>query len=205
MVPILMVLCFGCQSFEINKPVRIEINVKADSAVFAVIGDYGKDGESEKTVASLVKGWDPDFILTTGDNNYLYGDYATLIQNIGNHYGDYIYNFDAPDAYQCHGKAFQDSINRFFPSPGNHDEAGGRDLEPYLNYFTLPGVEEFYAFTWGNAAFYSISSVSATNIDEQKIWLEKEIGDSKKPFQIVYFHHSPYSPGRHGDTEYMQW
>ena len=37
---------------------------------FAVIGDYGDAGQAELDVANLVKSWNPDFIITTGDNNY---------------------------------------------------------------------------------------------------------------------------------------
>jgi len=39
------------------------------SMVFAIIGDYGDDGDS-RAVSELIKGWEPDFIITTGDNNY---------------------------------------------------------------------------------------------------------------------------------------
>lgn len=195
----------GEQSYGIIEPPQISVDVLADSVVFAVIGDYGKTGENEEAVAEMIKGWNPDFILTTGDNNYQYGEYATLIQNIGQHYGDFIYNFDAPEEYQCKGRAFEEEINRFFPSPGNHDELGPNDLEPYLNYFSLPGEELSYAFTWGDVAFYSINSLSSADLEAQARWLAGEIKKSRKAFQVVYFHHPPYSPGNHGDTDYMQW
>jgi tartrate-resistant acid phosphatase type 5 len=35
---------------------------------FAVIGDYGEDDGNELAVANLVKSWNPDFIITVGDN-----------------------------------------------------------------------------------------------------------------------------------------
>ena len=41
---------------------------------FAVIGDYGEDGGNELTIANLVKNWNPDFIITVGDNNYDNGE-----------------------------------------------------------------------------------------------------------------------------------
>jgi tartrate-resistant acid phosphatase type 5 len=204
-VPLLAVELCGCQSFDLIDPAGISVNTDADSAIFAVIGDYGKAGNNEKAVRDLVKGWHPDFIITAGDNNYEKGDYSTLMENIGDYYGDYIYNFDAPEKYRLQGRAFQEKLNRFFPSPGNHDGAGSQGLEPYLNYFTLPGLEEYYTFSWGEAAFYSINSLSSANHEEQKSWLENEIKHSLKKFQIVYFHYPPYSPGIHGDTDYMQW
>ena len=192
-------------SYGLLDPPGISVEVEADTILFAVIGDYGWMGEDTEEVADLVKGWDPDFILTTGDNNYQYGEYATLHQNIGQYYGDYIYNFDAPDEYRCKGRAFEDSINRFYPSPGNHDEKGSYGLEPYLNYFSLPGQEEFYSFSWGPVTFYSISSLSSADLEEQKAWLKEELEKSNKAFHIVYFHHAAFSPGRHGDSDYMQW
>lgn len=195
----------GCNSMDLIEPPGIVVNIDADSVLFAVIGDYGKQSESELKVASLVKTWFPDFILTTGDNNYEYGDYSTLERNIGRFYGNFIYNYDAPEEYRCNGKAREEKTNRFFPSPGNHDWSGSRGLQPYLNYFTLPGKEEYYSFSWGHAMFFSINSLSDADLIEQRSWLEEEVTKAGDRFRIVYFHHPPYSPGSHGDTDYMQW
>lgn len=195
----------GRSPYGIIDPPGISVEMEADSVLFAVIGDYGRAGEDEEAVADLVKSWDPDFILTTGDNNYRYGEYATLYQNIGQYYGDFIYNFDAPEEYQCNGKAFTEATNRFFPSPGNHDALGPNELEPYLNYFSLPGAELFYTFTWGDVAFYSLTSLSSADLDVQKAWLAGAIEKSDKAFQVVYFHHPPFSPGPHGGSDRMQW
>lgn len=210
--PIILAFLCGCQFFAplesslgIITPCHAGVDVSADSVLFAVIGDYGMAGDAEEAVSLMVKSWSPDFVLTTGDNNYSYGEYATLYPNIGQYYCDFIYNFDAPEEYRCQGKAFEEKMNRFFPSPGNHDEAGSLGLEPYLNYFTLPGEELYYGFTWGNVAFYSLSSLSSADPDVQKAWLEGEIRRSSKAFQVVYFHHPPYSPGNHGGSDYMQW
>ena len=42
-------------------------NVRAQSCPtrFAVIGDYGSAGQAEADVSSLVKSWNPDFVITT--------------------------------------------------------------------------------------------------------------------------------------------
>lgn len=212
MLPFLLVFFYGCQFFGplepslgIINPRHISVDVAADSVLFAVIGDFGLAGDMEEVVSQMVKSWEPDFILTTGDNNYQDGSYATLYPNIGQYYCDYIYNFDAPEEYRCRGKAFVGRMNRFFPSPGNHDGRGSLGLEPYLNYFTLPGEELYYTFTWGDVAFYSLNSLSSADLELQKAWLAGEIRKSSKTFQVVYFHHPPYSPGDHGGTDYMQW
>ena len=63
--------------------------------VFAVIGDFGLAGNNELEVANLVKSWNPDFIITTGDNNYELGESSTIDANIGQYYHDYIYPYSA--------------------------------------------------------------------------------------------------------------
>ena len=194
----------SCGEIELLDPPGIEVDIAADSIVFAVIGDFGKAGNSEKKVAEMVNSWNPDFIITTGDNNYEDGKYSTIKRNISDYYGDFIYNYDAPEQYHCNGAAFYDRVNRFFPSPGNHDAANPYGLIPYLNFFTLPQMEEYYHFTWGPVDFFSLNSATK-GISDQQEWLTEEMGTANAPFRIVYFHHSPYSNGRHGNSEKMQW
>ena len=193
----------GCDNVELIDPPGIEVNMPADSLVFAVIGDYGLDSDNEEAVANMVKSWNPDFIITTGDNNYQNGEMSTIKDNISKYYGDFIYNYDAEEKYRCNGIAFEEQINRFFPSPGNHDTYGVSGLKPYLNFFTLPGNEEYYSFTWGDMDFFSLISTSAF-ITEQEKWLEESILQSGKSCTVVYFHHSPYSSGPHGNERKMQ-
>ena len=50
---------------------------------FAIIGDYGEDGPDEAAVAAMVAGWNPDWVVTTGDNNYPSGSALTIDPNIG--------------------------------------------------------------------------------------------------------------------------
>ncbi|MFZ5941486.1 MAG: metallophosphoesterase family protein [Bacteroidota bacterium] len=179
------------------------VEVQDDTVIFAVIGDYGLAGEAEEAVAQMVKSWDPDFIITTGDNNYPAGEFTTLYANIGQYYQDYIYNPDAPEQHRCTGLASDSAYNRFFPCPGNHDAGNIRGLTPYLSYFTLPGQELYYSFIWGDAEFFSINSLSDLSFQEK--WLGDRLRASTRKFRIVYFHHAPYSPGSHGDSPQMQW
>jgi len=121
-----------------------------ESFRFAIIGDYGEGGKAEKDVADLVKSWNPDFIITVGDNNYPDGAAETIDQNIGKFYHEYIYPYTG---------SFGDGAdsNRFFPSLGNHDWTSDH-AQPYLDYFTLPGNERYYDFLWGPAQFFAIDS-----------------------------------------------
>lgn len=204
LLTVVFLLTVSCSKLELIEPAGFETNVAADSIVFAVIGDYGKAGNPEFKVAEMVKSWNPDFIITTGDNNCEHGNLSTIEENISNYYGDYIYNFDAPEKYRCNGAAFKDGINRFFPAPGNHDANNNQGLIPYLNFFSLPQQEEFYSFVWGPISFFSLNSV-AEDVTAQQEWLFQELEVAKTPFKIVYFHHSPYSPGPHGNNDNMQW
>src|ERR1700681_2156208 len=60
---------------------------------FAVIGNYGQAGTPESDVANLVKSWNPDSILTVGDNNFETGSASTIDANIGQYYHDLIYPY----------------------------------------------------------------------------------------------------------------
>ena len=58
---------------------------------FAVIGDYGLAGTAAARVAALVGAWNPDFVITTGDNNYPVGAEDTIDQNVGQYYHAFIH------------------------------------------------------------------------------------------------------------------
>jgi hypothetical protein len=169
---------------------------------FAVIGDYGLAGEAEAEVANLVKSWSPDFIITTGDNNYPSGSAATIDENVGQYYADYL----APYTGEFGSGSTE---NRFFPTLGNHDwDTPG--AEPYFDYFTLPGNERYYDFTWGPVHLFALDSDSrepdgVSSSSPQAAWLERRLADSTAPWKIVYFHHAPYSSGIHGPVEWMRW
>ncbi len=60
---------------------------------FAAIGDYGSNIHHELEVADLVKSWNPEFIITLGDNNYLEGAAETIDANIGKYYHEFIYPY----------------------------------------------------------------------------------------------------------------
>ncbi len=172
------------------------------SVKFAVIGDYGMDNSAEADVAALIHGWKPDFIITTGDNNYPSGAAGTIDANIGKYFHDYIFPYTG-------GYGAGADANRFFPTLGNHDwiTAGA---QPYLDYFTLPGNERYYDFVRGPVHFFALDSdeheldgVNAGSV--QAAWLKQGLAASSSPWNIVYFHHPPYSSGSHGSTDWMQW
>jgi len=177
--------------------------VEPQTARFAVIGDYGEAGPAAESVAALVQSWDPDFIITTGDNNYPDGEAGTIDDNIGQYYHAYIY------PYQGNYGAGANT-NLFFPSLGNHDwHTPG--AEPYLDYFTLPGNERYYAFHWGPVTLFAVDSDSGEpdgnrSGSAQANWLQQALAASVTCWDLVYLHHPPYSSGAvHGSHPRLQW
>jgi tartrate-resistant acid phosphatase type 5 len=169
---------------------------------FAVIGDFGYAGEAEEDVANLVKSWWPDFVITTGDNNYNNGDLSTIDVNIGQYYHEFIYPYAG-----AYGPGATES--RFFPSLGNHDWYTP-GAWPSIYWFELPGKEYYYDFVKGPVHFFAVDS-NGSNPDGitfdsvQGRWLEAELAASTATWKVVYFHHPPYSSGSHGNNDVMQW
>lgn len=171
-------------------------------ARFAVIGDFGMAGQPEADVASLVKSWNPDFIVTTGDNNYPSGAAETIDQNIGQYYHEYIFPYQG--AYGA-GAA----TNRFFPILGNHDldTANG---QPYFDYFTLPGNERYYTVTHDPVGIFALNSMPGEpdGIDSESVqaaWLQQELAASNACWKLVFYHHAAYTSGHRGSSEWMRW
>src|SRR5689334_1859227 len=82
---------------------------------FAVIGDYGSAVYPEEgQVASMIHSWNPDLIITVGDNNYEDGFAADIDNNIGQYYHDFIFPYTG-----SYGAGA--TTNKFWPSLGNHD------------------------------------------------------------------------------------
>jgi hypothetical protein len=149
-----------------------------------------------------VLGWQPDLIITVGDNNYPEGAWDTIDDNIGRYYQSYIY------PYRGHHGPGAD-FNRFFPSLGNHDLYTD-DGAPYFDYFTLPGNERYYDFVWGPVHFFCVNSNDSEpdgvgRSSAQAAWLQYGLATSISPWNVVYFHHPPYSSGYHGSVEWMRW
>ncbi|MEI7772513.1 MAG: metallophosphoesterase, partial [Chloroflexales bacterium] len=171
-------------------------------ARFAVIGDYGMAGDAEAAVAALVTGWSPDFVITTGDNNYSHGGADTIDANIGQYYHAFIAPYRG-----AYGPG--DAANRFFPVLGNHDWEVGYP-EPYLSYFGLPGNGRYYQLDRGPLSFFMLDSMpdepdGTAPESAQGRWLQASMAGSVARWKVVVFHHPPFSSGLHGSSGWMQW
>ena len=189
-----ILFCFSLTSTALDQSER--------TVRFAVIGDYGKAGDSLRDVSNLIKSWNPEFIITTGDNNYPQGSASTVDENIGQYFHDFIYPYK--------GDYGAGAIrNLFFPSLGNHDWRSP-GAAPYLAYFTLPGNERYYDFVWEPVHFLSLDSDDHepdgnASHSVQANWLKNTMSTSRQRWKIVYMHYPPYSSGKHGPNSSLQW
>jgi hypothetical protein len=177
----------------------------ATSVRIAAIGDYGTNSRAERDVANLVKSWNPDFVITLGDNNYPSGAARTIDRNIGQYYADYIY----PYAGAYTRSVTATNVNRFWPVLGNHDWIT-KGAAPYLDYFTLPNNERYYTATLGPVEIFAIDSdrsepdgITATS--KQAAWLRDALAASQARWKLVAMHHPPYSSGPHGSSITLRW
>ncbi len=196
-IAILTLLAFLLTSTQIPSA-----HAQSGAITFAVIGDYGLAGQNEADVANLVKSWNPDFIVTVGDNNYPDGATWSIDDNIGQYYHEYIFPYN--------GKYGNGSATRrFFPSLGNHDW-GANGAKPYFNYFGFYKEQTFYDFVQGPVHFFILDSdknepEGVTSTSGQAKWLKKSLAASTSVFNVIILHHAPYSSGLHGSNVYMQW
>jgi hypothetical protein len=166
-----------------------------------MIGDFGSLESPSQWVADTVKSWDPDFIVTVGDNNQHYSVEQDYDLAVGRHWHQYVKDY--PGIY---GEG--SDTQRFFPALGNHDWPY---LENYQAFFSLPGNERYYDFVQGDVQFFVVNSneqepdgVSATST--QAMWLKKGLAESASAFQIVVMHHPPFTSGvPYGSNETLQW
>lgn len=130
---------------------RAQTNPTGPGAIrFAVIGDYGETLADQTfpldQVGAMIRSWNPDFVVSLGDNNYVLGQASTIDVNIGKNFTEFIYpkTTQIPVDYPYPSGA--PLYNRFIPCLGNHDYADVADdalpepsnialSQPYLDYF----------------------------------------------------------------------
>jgi hypothetical protein len=157
---------------------------------FAVIGDSGQWSTAQReTALQLVtqRQYFPfDFVLMLGDNNY--GDGSPE---------SYRVRFEEPF------KPLLDAGVKFYAARGNHD-AGAQWTYPLFNM----GGQRYYTFerktgvlpplAGDRVQFFALDSVNLD--DEQLIWFDRQLSESKADWKIVFFHHPIYSSGRYAGS-----
>jgi len=160
-------------------PLKLALPIKDGSVKFAVIGDTGSGTEQQRDVGQMMVKYHAlfpfDFVLMMGDN--MYGGEAPQ---------DFEKKFTTPY------KALLDQQVKFYATLGNHDQA----LQVNYQNFNMNG-KEYYRFTKGKIAFYSLNS---NYMDKKQVqWLEDELGRETAEWKVVFCHHPPYSAAKkHG-------
>jgi hypothetical protein len=144
----------------------------ADAYSFCVIGDTQKNPAVTGRVAKLMWERRPNFVL---------------------HMGDVVDN--GPDLAEWTDELFRPCQELFgrvavYPCIGNHE----KNHAHYYKYFSLPKPEYHYAFTYGNAEFFSIDTNKPVGPgSEQYKWLDRALAASKATWKVCYHHHPCYS------------
>ena len=151
--------------------------------VIAVVGDFGVASRKQRAVANLVAGFDPDFVLTLGDNRYKKKlSYQRLV---GNYYPQ-----------------------KVVPTVGNHDYEFG--IKYFDRYFGTTYATRNYVYKAESGIdFFILDSTmglkSTPARRKQKAWLRQELLNSEADFKVVVLHHPPFSSSKHGSTKLFQW
>lgn len=151
---------------------------------FGALGDTGDGSSFQRSVAAVLRSFNPDLVIHHGDT--IYGGFtdATVDTRLFNIYRPQMKN------------------TPFFFSVGNHDlnccDPPYGDLSHYVNSFYLPtnsmdGSELYYSFDHGDCHFVALynpwfSSYVFTNGTEQYHWLTNDLAMSNKKWKFLFFH-----------------
>src|SRR5215217_3063860 len=164
---------------------KLTLPNKEGSVRFAVIGDTGSGTSKQRDTGAMMVQYHAiypfEFVLMMGDN--LYGGEAPQ---------DFDNKFAEPY------KALLDGKVKFYATLGNHDQA----LQVNYKNFNMNG-KEYYRFTKGNVAFYSLNS---NYMDPKQVkWLEDELSRDTSEWKVCFFHHPPYSSAKkHGSDSQLR-
>lgn len=206
---------------------RLALSDPLEEMTFAVISDYGSANSNEAAVASLVASWNPDFIVTAGDN--VYGSAANLtVDSTLIKVDSTASTADQTNNLAGANQAFAAAVtqyygtyvtaNKFYPAIGNHDVdydgtgAWFRGKFPSL----FQNNKNYYTFQKGDIGFFILSSGyrtdgtvfepdGNTSNSAQKTWLQNALASSTARFKVVAFHHPPYSSTSNYEFPALRW
>jgi 3',5'-cyclic AMP phosphodiesterase CpdA len=156
--------------------------------VVAAAGDIASQGApdgAQRMTALLVASWDPEVVLTLGDEQYAKG------------------NLD--DFQSSYDPTWGALLAITEPAPGNHEGYG--DLVGYCAYFGArahcPGG--YHAFDAGAWRVVALNSAPGAISAEQIAFLSNELRNDDGRCQLVYWHHPRWSSGAgHGSDPELE-
>lgn len=157
-----------------------------DEDDFAYIADWGQVGVNSAAVADIVEAWDPEFIVTGGDNKYS-ATMATVLASLPYYQG-----------------LIDDEL--FYPAIGNHDLADGGGLADfqatfsYINY----NATRNYSIRKRHVEFFFMEThdtgTAPPSLSDQASWLASALAASDAPFKVVITQDPPYSSDENGSN-----
>ena len=180
-----------CYAYRINAPAATTgrlctMQPPGQPVRFLAIGDTNPAlGRTVPLLNAVLAGWQPDFIVHTGDLQY----YTSL------------------DTWQYWFAAMAPLLGAgaFLPSIGNHeDELDGTEFADYYGrLFASPGLTgtpRYYRFASGGVHFFALDTEAPFDADsEQYAWFAREVAAvTAEPgfrFSVVYFHQPLYTLG----------
>lgn len=193
------------------------------SYTIGVVGDYGiVQGSTTQSfqVAESLTAENPDFVLTTGDNNYQTNT-NSFDDTVGRLYHQFMYPYTGVSGSGA-------LINRFFPVIGecDNDIPGDVNYNHYTAFFSnlspwdqdtgsVRPHHRYYTFKKGNVQFFCLNSDNSepdgvTQTSVQSKWLKQQISSSVSDKNILWrvavFHHPWISSGVVGHLgTWMEW
>ncbi len=123
-------------------------------------------------------------VLTLGDNTYPVGRLAEFTD--------------------CYGPTWGRFKAITFPSPGNHEYAGGH-ATGYFTYFGPQAGKGYYSFQLGSWRLFSLNSNLTPPAHQAQLdWLKAELAANPSRCTLAYWHHPLYSSGGHGSSPRMR-
>ncbi len=171
----------------------------------------GVEVSEDSTFHTAVEQTEPFSVIVYGDTRTNPNDHLVVVNQIVQHEPDLVLNSGdlvADGRVLPQWDTFFDTTNDlmrsvpYYPVLGNHE----RNAQHYYDLFSLPAGggqqnKQWYSFDYGNAHFVCLDSNSAFRSSaEQRAWLEDDLAQAQGTAQwtFVFFHHPPYSSGKHG-------
>ena len=154
---------------------------------FVAYGDTRTNPTEHAAVVAAIRNSAPEIVIHTGD----------LVES-GDSAGQWGPQFFDP--------AHDLMINKpLLPIIGNHEGSGNL----FRDFFSLGNNDYWFAFTYGGVRFIGLNTYNASysSGSTQYNWLVNELQSpecTSADWQIVYFHHPPYSSGSHGGDTGVQ-
>jgi hypothetical protein len=116
---------------------------------FALLGDFGETLADQTypvdRVGAMIRSWNPDWVVSVGDNNYILGQAETIDVNIGKNFTSFIYPKTTEIPVQYPYPEWEPPFNRFIPCLGNHDYGDVfNDMVPNLT--NLAGPTPYFQY-----------------------------------------------------------